>query len=555
MPELLPTDYQQLLEQFRQALADCRQLYREGAAACLESASESAADDRPDFERLMLDLEGGLVVKIFVEVAQSDWRWSDPEWALARELFAHVWGARLEPDRLRKALEQVSEKAGNLKWGSLVRPFARVPALGDRVSELETVVLRLANLVAKIDGQTSPEEAQRLKWIQSELERHLVPIPLDSSAVPEISTSAAAGRQVLDEVGADMARTRQASLPDRGHGQPGDKPASDEQLAQARRELDGLIGLASIKHDVQELVSFLKVQAQRARLGLPRTSLTLHMVFCGKPGTGKTTVARLLGRILGGMGILARGHLIETDRSGLVAKYAGQTAPKTHKKIDEALDGVLFIDEAYSLVAERGDDPFGSEALQALLKRVEDDRQRLVVVLAGYPEPMERLLESNPGLASRFSRRLDFPDYTAAELGRIFQSMCEKNHYVLPPATRWKLLLGFQHLLDHRDASFGNGRLARNVFEAAIRRLANRIAEIAPLTVELLTTLEPADIALADVPGEAFTELARTSRRLSIDCPGCRQPARFSPALLGQNVKCRRCRHKFQVDWAELVAT
>src|SRR5262249_4579675 len=178
-------------------------------------------------------------------------------------------------------------------------------------------------------------------------------------------------------------------------------------------------------------------------------------------------------------------QLVETDRAGLVAQYEGQTAPRAHQKIDEALDGVLFIDEAYSLVAEDGSDRYGQEALQVLLKRMEDDRHRLIVVLAGYPRPLERLLRSNPGLSSRFSRQFTFPDYTAAELGHIFQFLCSKDRYVLPPRTRVKLLLGFQYLLDHRDEHFGNGRLARNVFERAIGRLANRIASVVPLTREL----------------------------------------------------------------------
>src|SRR5438128_1209346 len=165
------------------------------------------------------------------------------------------------------------------------------------------------------------------------------------------------------------------------------------------------------------------------------------MVFTGNPGTGKTSVARIIGRIFGAMGILAKGHLIETDRSGLVASYAGQTGPKTNKKIDEALDGVLFIDEAYSLVADSSEDAYGREAVQALLKRMEDDRQRLVIILAGYPEPMDALLRSNPGLSSRFSTNLAFDDYRPSELGRIFQSLCDKNRYQVPGATQAKLLV------------------------------------------------------------------------------------------------------------------
>jgi SpoVK/Ycf46/Vps4 family AAA+-type ATPase len=150
-------------------------------------------------------------------------------------------------------------------------------------------------------------------------------------------------------------------------------------------ELDDLIGLSGVKQEVRTLANFLKVQVERTKAGLPAAALSLHMVFGGNPGTGKTSVARIVGKIFGAMGVLPRGHLIETDRSGLVAEYAGQTGPKTHKKIEEALDGVLFIDEAYTLIHAEGDDPYGHEAVQTLLKRMEDDRDRLVVILAGYP--------------------------------------------------------------------------------------------------------------------------------------------------------------------------
>jgi len=277
-------------------------------------------------------------------------------------------------------------------------------------------------------------------------------------------------------------------------------------LAEAMAELDQLVGIENVKNDIRQLVSFLKIQAERQRHQLPQTQVTLHTVFRGNPGTGKTTVARILGRILGGLRILEQGHTIETDRSGLVAEYAGQTGPKVNKRVDEALHGVLFVDEAYSLVAESGDDPFGTEAVQVLLKRMEDDRERLVVVLAGYNQPMERMLCSNPGLSSRFQRAFDFRDYNADELVEIFQRMCKKSQYVLPEATRKKLHAGFQSLVDRRDEHFGNGRLARNLFEHAIQRMASRIVEVAPLTRELLTNLHPGDISIADVVGSARSE-------------------------------------------------
>jgi SpoVK/Ycf46/Vps4 family AAA+-type ATPase len=277
------------------------------------------------------------------------------------------------------------------------------------------------------------------------------------------------------------------------------------------------------------------------------------MVFTGNPGTGKTTVARLIGRILGAMGILAKGHLIETDRSGLVASYVGQTAPQTNKRIDESLDGVLFIDEAYSLVPEKGDDPYGAEAVQILLKRMEDNRDRLVIVLAGYPEPMDRLIQSNPGLSSRFNRYFTFPDYTASEMCRIFHAMCRKNQYELPPPVRVKLLLGFQHLLGERDEHFGNGRLARNVFEQSIGRLANRISGIAPLTRELLTTFDPQDIAMDGVPDSIWNDLTSATRRFRLACPGCRQSITVRAEHLGRRIQCKKCSHAFTAEWAEPV--
>jgi hypothetical protein len=245
--------------------------------------------------------------------------------------------------------------------------------------------------------------------------------------------------------------------------------------------------------------------------------------------------------------------LIETDRSGLVAEYAGQTAPKANKKIDEALDGVLFVDEAYSLVAESGDDPFGKEAIQALLKRMEDDRDRLVVVLAGYPSEMESLLRTNPGLSSRFNTKLTFEDYAPSELGHIFGSMCEVNHYVVPSETRARLLLGFRGLYDMRDEHFGNGRLVRNLFENAIRRLANRIANVAPLTKELLTTLQPEDVQIDELPAEFWQPLEEGTLQFSIRCQGCGETTEAPPKYLGRKVRCKRCQTKFVAAWGDPV--
>jgi SpoVK/Ycf46/Vps4 family AAA+-type ATPase len=333
-------------------------------------------------------------------------------------------------------------------------------------------------------------------------------------------------------------------------GPPPAPRSRDEQLAAALAELDGLIGLGGIKREVRELANFLKVQAERRRLSLPESSVSLHMVFAGNPGTGKTTVARLVGQILAALGLLTRGHLVETDRSGLVAEYAGQTGPKTNKRIDSALDGVLFIDEAYSLAGASGDDDYGAEAIQTLLKRMEDERHRLVVILAGYPEPMERLLVSNPGLSSRFNRRLTFEDYSPIELAQIFFAMCEKAHYTLPGTTRAALLVGFSQAVAAKDEHFGNGRLVRNAFENTIRRLANRIVEISPLTRELLTTVEPEDVGLEGFEPPPAEELL-AGYRFRVACPACPRSSRLPADYLGRRVQCRACGHRFLAEWGE----
>jgi SpoVK/Ycf46/Vps4 family AAA+-type ATPase len=309
-----------------------------------------------------------------------------------------------------------------------------------------------------------------------------------------------------------------------------------------------------VKQEITTLVNYLSHQQQRRALNLPTAPVSLHMLFLGNPGTGKTTVARIFGQMLGALGVLPKGHLVETDRSGLVAEYAGQTGPKTQRKIDAALGGVLFIDEAYSLAELRGEDTYGREALQTLLKRMEDDRHRLAVILAGYPRPMQRLLKVNPGLASRIATHLHFPDYQPVELARIFQTLCEKNHYRLPAPTRAKLLVGLDWLYAHRDERFGNGRLVRNVFERAVRQLANRVAGVAPVTVELLTVLQPEDIVLEGLPAEVLSRAEDPQLAVGISCPGCQCQGRMRASRLGAQVQCKACGHTFVAEWGDLRA-
>ncbi|PSB15447.1 AAA family ATPase [Phormidesmis priestleyi ULC007] len=252
--------------------------------------------------------------------------------------------------------------------------------------------------------------------------------------------------------------------------------------------------MSNIKEEVKTLTNFLKVQKIRSQRGLAKTTVSLHAVFCGPPGTGKTTVARLMGRIYHGLGFLSQGHLVETDRSGMVAGYVGQTAKQVDDLVKSALNGVLFIDEAYALVPGESGRDFGQEAIDVLLKRMEDHRDRLVVIVAGYTDEMTTFIESNPGLESRFNRYFYFNHYKPEELLAIFEKMASKSHFKLAPGAGEKLQKLFADLYENRDKTFGNARLVRNLFEKSLERQANRLAVLSSLSDELLTTLLAEDI-------------------------------------------------------------
>jgi type VII secretion ATPase EccA len=260
------------------------------------------------------------------------------------------------------------------------------------------------------------------------------------------------------------------------------------------KELDELIGLESVKEEVHTLANFAKIQQQRKAQGLKVPKMSFHLVFTGSPGTGKTTVARIVARIYKDLGILKSGHTVETDRSGLVAEYVGQTAVKTNAVIDSALNGVLFIDEAYSLVPENAGSDYGQEAISTLLKRMEDDRDKLVVIIAGYPNEMKRFIDSNPGLQSRFTRYINFPDYTDAELFDIFQLYLTKNQYTITDDAAQLLKANFSYAVANKTKNFGNARYVRNIFERAVEQQANRLSTQRSISDEELSQLTKEDI-------------------------------------------------------------
>lgn len=275
------------------------------------------------------------------------------------------------------------------------------------------------------------------------------------------------------------------------------KPPDEEPLPPPRPldelldELDDLVGMKEVKDEVKLVAALIRVQNLRRERGLATMEQSRHLIFTGNPGTGKTTVARLLAQIYRTLGVVAKGQLIETDRAGLVAGYVGQTATKVVDAFDRADQGVLLIDEAYALV--RGSDSdFGKEAIDAIVKLVEDRRDRLVVIAAGYPDEMRDFTEANPGLASRFPKTLHFPDYSTDELVQIFQHLCDEGNYLCDSDAKKKVRMWLDS--QPRVKGFGNGRLVRNLFEEAVARQAQRIVEVKDLSDIQLVAMTPADI-------------------------------------------------------------
>ncbi|MCM1466773.1 MAG: AAA family ATPase [Alistipes sp.] len=290
-------------------------------------------------------------------------------------------------------------------------------------------------------------------------------------------------------------RIKRESILQDGMNAPAEKkPLTEENVEEILSELNELIGLDSVKEDVNTIVNLLRIQKIRKERGMKQPGVSKHLVFVGNPGTGKTTVARMLAKIYNALGVLSQGQLVEVDRSGLVSGYVGQTAMKTKDVIDSAIDGILFIDEAYTLTANRGENDFGQEAVDTILKAMEDNRDNLIVIVAGYPALMEEFLNSNPGLRSRFNKYILFEDYTPEQEVSILESMAKKQEYELDEEARKEAVAFFTERIDAQLACYANARDARNYLEKAIANQADRIVKLKELDDVTIRTLLREDL-------------------------------------------------------------
>ena len=301
----------------------------------------------------------------------------------------------------------------------------------------------------------------------------------------EVKTADVKADEVKEEAKAEETKTANAEA--NAEAEP--EPTLEELLA----EMDELVGLEAVKKDIRTMMNFIRICKLRTERGMKAPDLSYHMVFSGNPGTGKTTIARMLAQLYKAIGVLKKGQLVEVDRSGLIAGYQGQTAIKTQEVIQSAIGGVLFIDEAYALV-ESDNDTYGKECIATILKAMEDHRDELIVIVAGYDDLMEKFIDSNPGLKSRFNKYIHFPDYTGEEMMAIFQIRCRSNGYEVTDEAEELLLAVFNDMYDTRDDNFGNGRTVRNIFEKVINCQATRLAADMDITDEELRVLTLDDV-------------------------------------------------------------
>ena len=479
-------------------MTDARGSTDGGGSAALDDAVRAFVDDlAPEVEALgstVADLDTArLRADVEVEAynltcafVDADGLHTDDElWALAAA-FGHRMPSdlgRATPAHIREAGLVVGRRVLLGRASALLEVLATADARdgGIRAQRFERRGAHIGHTVAALDLLPSRTELAAIETFRATVQ----------ATVAAARRAAGKARATPPDGGAPP-EAEAAAVPPAPEELPPARPL-DELLA----ELDALVGLDGVKHEVHLVTNLLRVQQIRRQRDLPVLDQSRHLVFTGNPGTGKTTVARLLAQIYRTLGVVERGHLVETDRAGLVAGFVGQTAGRVVAAFDRADGGVLLIDEAYSL-ARGGENDFGREAIDTIVKLVEDRRDRLVVILAGYTDEMEALVAANPGMQSRFPKTIHFPDYSDDELVRIFAAIGAGGRYSLDAGAEAALrrYLGAQT----RDRGFGNGRLARNLFEAAVANQATRLVTVDDPTDDQLTTLTADDIPVSDAP-------------------------------------------------------
>jgi Holliday junction resolvasome RuvABC ATP-dependent DNA helicase subunit len=430
---------------------------------------------------------------------------------------------------------------GNYENGAILMPFATLVMLATMLKgdvslhdSFTQATMLIAKMVLSAGGVDQAEQA-----FQNELKEHRGRERQLIEAVIEKRQSSSTGKASASTTPGNAADITVDTL----------TPA--RALEESLKELDNLVGVPEVKAEIKKLTNFLKVRQQRLAAGLPLPSQSLHFVFTGNPGTGKTTVARIVSRILYGFELLGTPTLVEADRSMLVGGYVGQTAIKTTEVIEKAINGVLFIDEAYTLSKKEGGSDYGQEAIDTLLKRMEDLRNRLVVIVAGYPQQMREFLATNPGLESRFTRFIHFDDYHVADLCNIFERMCMANSYHLTQQARANLSILFNRGYAKKDEKFGNARFVRNVYEKTLGNHADRLANVeAAITTEMLSTIEAEDIPFGMVVGLSGPFDSAESK-WNVKCPGCEKVFAVGLPLIGNRVTCK-CGAKFRCPWWNL---
>lgn len=521
-----------ILVELRQAMQECRDLYLSCAAPGFQSAASRQLTITQD------RLHRGLLAKIYGSIAEADGRWTYEEQRCAAALLDHV-GVSRPPDQLEQTARRVARQAAKLAWSRLLEPFREMPLLRGRRGDLETLVVRIANLIAKADGFVAPAETAALHAIQAEL--RLPPPSTAASSAPAAGSTRSAEAEFeadLPWVGAVAPRRKKSTKADAGR-----------RRQEGLHKLDTLVGLREVKREIRELADWAFLQNQRRQAGLTYEPTDLRFIFLGRPGTGKSLTAWVMSEVLAASGALRSGQLVEVDGFDLVSRQPKDAGNVVKEKLREAIGGTLLVDHAGALLSAGEASAAGTRGI--LYQNLVAHAGRLAVVLADPSDRLLALLDRHVEWRPLFRRHWQFANYHASELGRIFQFHCDRSHYQVTRAAQIKLLLGFDWQLRQNAEPFGYGHGVLRVFERAVQQLAGRIAGMSPLTKELLTTFHAPDITVAGVPEGVFGNLADPRRMFTIPCPGCDSVHVVGPEFLGIRVECNRCQHRFVCAWGE----